>query len=110
MRDRTGREPHEGAWRATLNGGARSAPTTTAGRPGCPRNVPVKRFKRQSRAVIPRPPDELACRGDGKWRKVRCPTCGRRLTLETTDYEDGYGDWGARLPPHKIRKTKWKGG
>jgi hypothetical protein len=42
------------------------------------------------------------------FRKVRCPECGRRLQPMTVDCEPGYGDFYPLLPPHKIRKTKWK--
>lgn len=41
-------------------------------------------------------------------KKVRCPTCGRRLSLAYHNAERGYNEWWPHIPPHKVRKTKRK--
>lgn len=38
--------------------------------------------------------------------KVRCPDCGRRLTLMQVDIEHGYGDFDTYLPPHKVSAAR----
>lgn len=42
---------------------------------------------------------------DQRFAKIRCPHCGRRLRPMTVDIENGYGEFYAYLPRHKIRKT-----
>ena len=73
-----------------------------------------KARKRES-LVPPIPQPTLLGRGDrirhpsngtgSKRPKVRCPQCGRYLTVKTVDWEpaSGLGDFHWRLPRHKKR-------
>lgn len=84
-RDRTPKERHGGLWLYSA---------------GKTRRVPETEDAAWCRKT------STAIRDKSARGKMRCPDCGRRLTLMQVDIEDGYGDFWPYLPPHKVPPAK----
>ena len=96
-RDRRAEEPHhDGVFFRVVPWRTRHAPpTSTANSTWCTTQaLPLRAFFYRSKGD----PDQ-------RFAKVRCPHCGRRLRPMTVDVENGYGEFYAYLPRHKVRKT-----